>query len=156
MGALVVVHALSLVAHAAERVAVIRPVDADPIVVESLTRIEGELIAAGFQVIVVDRSEGVGPGEQIAAVVRQLHPLAVFGVWSDVTRGVADVWVADTLSDKTTVRHVDVATEKEQAEPSVLAVRAVELLQGSLLELVLEQSALARRPAPPVVESKPA
>lgn len=156
MGVLVALQAFSMVAHAADRVAVIREVDSASIVVEFLTRIEGELTAAGFQVITVDSIEGIGPREQIAAVVHQLHPLAVFGVWSDPVRGGADVWVADTLSDKTTVRHLDVLTQRDQAESSVLALRAVELLQGSLLDLVLEQSARARRAAVPVVEAKAA
>jgi hypothetical protein len=44
------------------------------------------------------------------------------------------VWVADRLTGKTLVRHVDVRDVKEELAAKVLAVRTVELLRASLLE----------------------
>src|SRR5262249_41171750 len=67
------------------------------------------------------------------------RPIAIVGIFSEPERGVADVWVADRLTGKATVRHIEGESGRD---PSVLAVRAVEVLRASLLELVVEQVAL--------------
>jgi hypothetical protein len=61
----------------------------------------------------------------------------------------ADVWVADHVSKKTLVRRVDTDTTAEASLPAALAIRAVELLRASLLEVSAAPE--PRPPAPPDV-----
>ncbi len=48
---------------------------------------------------------------------------------------VADVWVAERLTQKTLIRRINVADVPPQRRPFMLALRAVELLRASLIEL---------------------
>src|SRR5262249_48259576 len=117
---------------------------------EVVTRVRGELVAAGFQVALVDHVPGADPGAEIRTVASHLHPLAIFGIFEQADSGAADVWIADLLIGKTLVQRVE--PDPRQGAPakdgsSVQAVRAVELLRASLLELVVERSNLP--PAPP-------
>jgi hypothetical protein len=132
-------------------VAVIRPLDPGPMVTEVVTRVRGELVAAGFQVALVDHVPGTDPGVEMRTVATHLHPLAIFGIFEQTDSGAADVWIADLLIGKTLVQRVG-ADPREGAPAkdgsSVQAVRAVELLRASLLELVVERSSLPPSPLP--------
>src|SRR5262245_4284789 len=74
--------AFSLEARAAPNlvVAVVRPSEPGPMVTEVVTRVRGELVAAGFQVALVDHVVGMDPGAEIRAIANRLHPLAIFGI----------------------------------------------------------------------------
>ena len=50
-------------------------------VTEVVTRVRGELVAAGFQVALVDHMPGADPGVEMRAVANRLHPLAIFGIF---------------------------------------------------------------------------
>jgi hypothetical protein len=154
--------AFPLDAHAAPNlvVAVVRPSDPGPMVTEVVTRVRGELVAAGFQVALVDHIAGADPGAEIRTVAQRLHPHAIFGIFEQADSGAADVWIADLLVGKTLVQRVE--ADARSGAPardgsSVQAVRAVELLRASLLELVVERSHLPAT-APPqrdVAEAPP-
>jgi hypothetical protein len=121
-------------------------------VTEVVTRVRGELVAAGFQVALVDHVAGADPGAEIRAVANRLHPHAIFGIFEQADSGAADVWIADLLVGKTLVQRVeadprDGAPAKDGS--SVQAVRAVELLRASLLELVVERSHMPANAPPP-------
>jgi hypothetical protein len=133
-------------------VAVVRPLDPGPMITEVVTRVRGELVAAGFQVALVDHVPGIDPGVELRTVARHLHPLAIFGIFEQPESGAADVWIADLVIGKTLVQRVE--PDPREGAPgkegsSVQALRAVELLRASLLELVVERSNLAQAPAPP-------
>jgi hypothetical protein len=131
-------------------VAVVRPADPGPMITEVVTRVRGELVAAGFQVALIDHVPGTDPGAEMRSVAQRLHPLAIFGIFEQ-SAGAADVWIADLVVGKTLVQRVEPdaregAPSKEGS--SVQALRAVELLRASLLELVVERSSLPP-PSPP-------
>jgi hypothetical protein len=131
-------------------VAVVRPPEPGPMTTEVVTRVRGELVAAGFQVALVDHAPGADPAVEMRQVAARLRPLAIFGIFEQ-TEG-ADVWVADLMTGKTLVQRIGAdAQERAVAKDgsSVQAVRAVELLRASLLELVVERSNLANAPRPP-------
>jgi hypothetical protein len=147
-------------------VVLVRPVDADPVTVEALFRIKGELTAEGISVVVEDApatapgrppegqrehgaddgaasaptpgTEGAGatpsgPGSPVDAEAAQASPVTI-RLSLDPSTHVAEVVVVRT---KKLTRSIDThgATHDRLAE--VLAVRAVELVRASLVELAL-------------------
>lgn len=96
-------------------------------------QIEAELSSLGFQVQTLE----AGPVEtprQLQAVARQAGAAAAVSVRSS-SLGV-EVWLVDRVTGKTLSREV-VQTEPGLAQERVIAVRVVELLRASLLELQL-------------------
>jgi hypothetical protein len=118
-------------AWAKSRVVLIRPTQSSADVREATVRIRAELASAGFEVVEVD-----GTGTDARSSVERTQAtgaVAAILVASDSDQGAAaDVWVSDRITGKTAVRHVE--TSREGTVPSVLAVRALELLRASLLE----------------------
>jgi hypothetical protein len=131
---------------AASRVAVVRPRKPSADIAEATTRLAAELRAAGFEVAVVDARPGVDARTQVERTQLDPRPFATIALVGTERGAVADVWVADHLSSKTLVRRVDVGADT--AVPSALAIRAVELLRASLLEV----SASGTRPGAAVPE----
>ncbi|WP_437736897.1 hypothetical protein [Sorangium sp. So ce1335] len=116
---------------AASRVAIVEADADDPLVREAATRLKAELGAAGFEVVVVPRAGG---GDVRAALERAAQDEGAFAaaaIFRSRAGAAADLWIVDRVTQKTVVRTVEVAGA---AAPSVMAVRAVELLQASLLE----------------------
>jgi hypothetical protein len=102
------------------RVALERPAHPDPIAVETLTRLQAELAAAGFAVTLVDPGTSAGA----AAVVRLV----------DAGRGGAEIWIAEPPSTAPLPHHVDAGATPEPSRPAALAIRAVELLRARVLD----------------------
>jgi hypothetical protein len=123
--------AVAVVARAeAARVALVHSERPDALEQRTLTRLRAELAAAGFEVTDIARSRA---GDREAAEVEP--PMGgVFATIAIAPRSpdAADVWVADRITGKTLVRRVQGGPGRDVA--AVLAVRAVELLQASLLE----------------------
>ena len=122
-------------AHAdPSRVRVIQVGDADPAVRQATTRLEAELLAAGFTVdldetaTTTPRSEAESPGSP------ELVSIAVLRSGSQVE---ADVRVVDSVTGKSLLGRVDAGSEPGPSPARTLAIRAVELLRASLLELGL-------------------
>jgi hypothetical protein len=133
-------------------VAVVRPRDPGPMVTEVVTRVRGELVAAGFEVALVDHAQGIDAGAEMKAIANRLHPAAIFGIFEQTDSGAADVWIADLLTGKTLVQRV--AADDKEGSPakngsSVQAVRAVDLLRANLLEILVERSNLPPPTPPP-------
>ncbi|MGK3994857.1 hypothetical protein [Sorangium sp. So ce1024] len=130
-------------AAAASRVALVEADADDPLVREAATRLTAELGAAGFEVVVVPRA---GDGDVRAALERAAQDQGAFAaaaIFRSRSGAAADLWIVDRVTQKTVVRTVEVAGA---AAPSVMAVRAVELLQASLLEASLLASRARPRP----------
>ena len=129
------------------RVAVIRLSDSDPVMTEALTRLSAELGASGFDVVIVDGSRDADPRALVESAKLVPPPIATF-VLTRVGGGAsAEVWVADQLTGKTAIRRVDVRASAEHDAPSILAIRAVELLRASLLEAAVEPTGSAPSPS---------
>ena len=148
-------------AAAASRVLVVRPRDPDPTLLEAVTRLEAELRGAGFEVVAIPASAGADARAEVEAAQPGIRPIATLTVRASERGAGCDVWIADHLSDKTVVRRIDVRDGDASQAASTLAIRAVELLHASLLELEIPASSgpprdvpadVARwiqRPAPP-------
>jgi hypothetical protein len=126
------------------RVVLVAPTAPDPVITEALNRIRGELVAEGFDVVVTDSpppsdSPSAGsPSTQLAAGAQVNGAVAAIGLWVDEGAHVAELRVVDRLTDKVVIRRAPVGDTEPHHAAEVLAVRAVELLRASLLELLLE------------------
>ena len=142
--------------QALPKVILVRPPAAPPSVAEALVRLRGELIAAGFDAEVIE----LALGADVRASLERVAPAstgsatALVAVIASPEPGSAELWVIDRVTGKTVVRRVNAGSADAPRMAEVLAVRAVELLRASFLEL-----AIANRPAPeqpattePVVE----
>jgi hypothetical protein len=137
-------------AHAAEapRVLLVRPSAAAPAVQTALVRVEGELTADGFEVVPIEAPAGSTSAMSMLQA-ENTGPATTVGLFLSADGTSAELWVVDKLTDKTVVRRLATSGQPENMLPEVLAVRAVELLRASLLELTLERNsaALASRAA---------
>jgi hypothetical protein len=113
-------------------VALVRPQGASALVTDATARLSAELGAAGFSVRIV---EGSGGADARAEVERVEGSFATISIVALARGAAADVWIADRVTGKTVVRRVDVADPGAATAASDLAVRSVELLRASLLEI---------------------
>jgi hypothetical protein len=141
--------------HAAS-VVLVRPANSPPVMVETLVRLKGELTSAGFEASIVDVAAGATTNshadlERLAAERRADAVVAIVG---DVSPDSVEVWVIDKVTGKSVVRRMpfqpaDASTSK------TLAIRAMELLRASFLEIDLaagnRQNETVAAPPPAVV-----
>lgn len=128
------------------RVRVSRGDEADPVVRQATTRLEAELRAAGFA---VDREDAAAAGDPRPAPETGSPPwFASIAIWRNGSEAVADVRVTDHLSGKTLRRRVGAGAEPGTDRARTLAIRAVELLRASLLELRPPSVEETAQPAP--------
>jgi len=140
------------VTAAPARVALVHELEPNALEQRTLTRLRAELVAAGFEVADVERH-----GED-AREAAEADP-QVAGVFATIaivprTADAADIWVADRITGKTVVRRIQVPPGTGRDVAPVLAVRAVELLQASLLEALEpppRTESTSPAPPPPVV-----
>jgi hypothetical protein len=140
------------------RVVLVRPPAAPASVAEALVRLRGELLAAGFEAEVLELPLGADVREsleRLAPATGNSHAAtALVAVVASPEPGSAELWVIDRVTGKTVVRRVNAGTADTTRAAEVLAVRAVELLRASFLELAIAPAneAAAPVPAAPVVE----
>jgi hypothetical protein len=132
------------------RVALLRPSASTPAVTEAMTRIRGELVADGFDVIVVDSSAGLDSVPSGAAG-QDTGALATIELVVDAEGHAAELRVMDRLTNKTVIRRTTIEAPEASKFARVLAVRAVELLRASLLELLIQAHPRPAVAAPPAV-----
>ena len=141
----------------AASVIIVRPANSPPVMVETLVRLRGELISAGFETDIVDGAPPAGSGaadsraglEQLAA---RRGADAVVAIVGDLAPDSVEVWVVDKVTGKSVVRRVPFEPAAAGASKT-LAIRAIELLRSSFLEIDLaardRQSAAGVAPPPP-------
>src|SRR5262245_19221933 len=117
--------------------------------VETLVRLKGELTSAGFATEIVDSTAaGSAPGDSRAGL-EQLAARrgadAVVAIVGDLSPDSVEVWVIDKVTGKSVVRRVPFEPAATRASET-LALRAIELLRSSFLEIDL--AAGGRRSAP--------
>jgi hypothetical protein len=141
----------------AQSVVLVRPEVSDKVLVEAFNRLRGELGAQRFEVILVDAPEGASTPEAIDRLAQDKGAFAAISFTRRADTTTADVWIADRATGKTTVRTL--ALKGVHDAPSVLAVRAVDLLRASLRELKSDATPppevvhVDRRPVPPAVRA---
>lgn len=139
-------------APAAQRIAVLRAADDDGAAHQAATLLMAELKAAGFEAIEVDRDPRAPVGADLAAAWSRLQPVAVLvivpGRGAAAAVAAVDLWVEDGLTGQRSARTIEVAAGAGgggAGGATDLALKAVEILRGSLLEVTV-----ARAAAPPV------
>lgn len=130
-------------AHA-RTVAVLRPEPADALVLETSSRIHGELLAVGFSVRVITLPRPAdpeqAPSEWLNTLKEQHHDAAL--EVQDTSPPKVDVWMLPPGAAPRRVAEVSVDAGTENA-PEKLAIRAIEVLRSAFLErdLLERQSA---------------
>ena len=130
---------------------------------EAEQRTMAELRAVGFEVVLVsldDDDEEVAR-QRLQGLARANEALAAVHLWRASAGGEAEIWLVDRVTGKTSIRHVDVSDATPGEADEILAVRVVELLRASLLDIdeptvhgevkpspALERFVPARPPAP--------
>jgi hypothetical protein len=117
---------------ARSRVALVRSSSSDPVLREASTRVRAELIDAGFEVVEVDRAPG-DPRSEVEDAAPTTTSFATVAMNRAPNGAFADVWISDHLTGKTVVRRIEVGAGPNAT--AVLAIRALELLRASLLEV---------------------
>lgn len=139
--------------HAAT-VAIVRPANTPPAMTETLVRLHGELTSVGFATEIIDGPSGDGMRvRESRAWLEQLAAHrgvdAVVAIVGDVSPDSVEVWVIDKVTGKSVVRTVPFEPKAARASET-LAIRAIELLRSSFLEIDLAGSAQrGQHPAPP-------
>lgn len=140
----------------AQRVVLIRPEGSDTLLAEAFTRVRAELLLQDFEVVVVT-NEGSGSPESMADAASRESAFAAIKLTRRAGGRSADVWLADRVTGKTTLRSLELAGQSDA--PSVLAVRTVDLLRSSLREFgpgsapPPEVKGVVRGPLAPEIES---
>lgn len=136
-------------AHA-RTVAVLRPEPADAVVLETSSRIHGELLAVGFSVRVLthlraaDREQA--PSEWLNALSEQRNDAALEVQATSPPQ--VDVWMLPPGAAPRRVAEVTVDAGTENA-PEKLAIRAIEVLRSAFLERDLLEWQSAAEASPP-------
>ena len=145
-------------ARAASVIIIVRPANSPPVMVETLVRLKGELTSAGFETAIVDvATEARAPANSRVDLERQAAQRgadAVVAIVGDLSPDSVEVWVIDKVTGKSVVRRVPFEPASERASKT-LAIRAIELLRSSFLEIDLaahdRQKEAGAAPPPPAV-----
>ena len=159
--ALGVLATIGLFAPAAARAAsviIVRPANSLSVMVETLVRLRGELISAGFDTEIVDGaavgSAGGNPRAGLEQLAARRGADAVVAIVGDLSPDSVEVWVIDKVTGKSVVRRVPFEPGAARASKT-LAIRSIELLRSSFLEIDLaardRQSEPRAAPPPPAV-----
>lgn len=138
----------------AASVMIVRPANSPPVMVETLVRLKGELTSAGFETAIVDGAPAARGAADSRADLEQLAARhgadAVVAIVGDLSPDSVEVWVIDKVTGKSVVRRVPFEPGSERASKT-LAIRAIELLRSSFLEIDLASQDRRNEPgaAPP-------
>ena len=142
----------------AATVAIMRPTNPPPVIAEAIIRLHGELMSVGFEAEIVDGSayeETNGsdsrPWREQLVALRGFD--AVVAIVGDISPDSVEVWVIDKVTGKSVVRRVSFDSQSAMA-PETLAIRAIELLRSSFLEIDLaagERRSQPKATPPPAV-----
>lgn len=125
-------------------VAIVRPHACPALTNQTIVRLSLELASIGVGTEMVDASAGAGEKESsawLAAVAEQNRVDAVVVILGDTGPDAVEVWAIDRATGRSVSRRLpfDVDANAERA-PETLAVRAMELLRSTLLEMDLTAS----------------
>jgi hypothetical protein len=151
--ALAVVVAVALFGASAARAAsviIVRPAGGPPAMLETLVRLQGELASAGFATEIIDAvaaTESPAGSRDARPALEQLAARrgadAVVAIVGDLAPDSVEVWVIDKVTGKSLVRRVPFEPGDARASKT-LALRAIELLRSSFLEIDLALTARER------------
>jgi hypothetical protein len=117
----------------AESVLLVRPAAPDEVLSEAFNRLRGELALQGFETQVVELEDGANVAQEIAELAQRAGAFAGISLTRRVGAPAAEICIADRVTGKTSLRTLSLSNGRDA--PSVLAVRAADLLRSSLREL---------------------
>lgn len=138
-------------APAGETVILLQPATASPALRRSLARIQDELSADRFRVVLADASAPADKEELIESAARDGEDRTTLAVFGDPAAGETELCVVRRAARRTAVRWATVAGDDPERMPQALATRALELLRATALELSIE----GERPAPEAPAARP-
>lgn len=121
---------------AASRVVLLRSTGDEALSRQATTLLTAELQAAGFDVVELERDPTHDLRQDIDAASVRLQPVATFAIRSVPGGTAVELWLEDRVTGKLVIRRVDVRPGPGAAAD--LALKAVELLRGSLLEVTVQ------------------
>jgi hypothetical protein len=136
----------------AASVVLVRPANSPPVMVETLLRLQGELVSAGFEASIVDGPANASGNSraELERLANERGADAVVAVVGDVSPDSVEIWVIDKVTRKSVVRRMPFQAAATQTSKT-LAIRAMELLRASFLEIDLAADGRQNEPvaAPP-------
>src|SRR5581483_9770059 len=108
-----------------------------------LTRIREELVAGGFDVVLVDPGPSLDPVSIAGFMARQQGAVATIALVGDPDAAGAELWIVDRVGPVPEVRRIPAPTDRDRL-PEVFAIRTFEVLKASALKALVE----ATHPAP--------
>jgi hypothetical protein len=137
----------------AATVMIVHPASASPAMTETVSRLRGELLSLGVQVLVAERPAGpaagaVDPRAWLAPDAGGPAPDAVIDVVGDPAPAAVDIWIVERESRRGEVSRVAL-TPTGDGDPGQLAIRTVEVLRSSLLAIELASRGQGAAPAAP-------
>jgi hypothetical protein len=139
---------------AASTVLLVRPPSPSSLASEALVRMHGELAAAGFDVSFAAAMVGMDARASLEMLASGPGVDAVVAILGDEAPDSIEVWVADRVTGGSLVRRTSYQARGER-DAEVLAIRAIELLRASLLEVDMGGRAPPPRPAATAVARVP-
>jgi len=124
--------ALGADASAREAVVLVRP-QSDPLLQDAFHRLGAELELHDFDVQRVETDLGVEPSTVLQDLGKSHGALATIGFVQRQGNPAIELWLVDRVSGKVTMRVIELPQGEDAS--SVIAIRAVDLLKASLLEL---------------------
>jgi len=141
----------------AATIVIVRPAGASPELTETVSRLHGELLSLGLDVAFSERA--AGPAARPADPRAQLQPItaardadAVIEIGAELGAATVDVYILDRRTRRSEVSRVTLKSNAEE-DPARLAIRTIEVLRSSLVEIDLAARA---RPGPIDVRAAPA
>jgi hypothetical protein len=127
----------------AQKVILVRPPAPDEVLSEAFNRLRAELTLQGFEATIVERDASASSPEALAELAKSEGAFAGISLTRRVGAPAAEVCIADRVTGKISLRTIGISQAADA--PSVLAVRAADLLRSSLREFSADQ------PPPPEV-----
>src|SRR6187399_1908994 len=132
------------------RVTLLQPASASPRARRCLTRVREELAAGGFDVTVSEFGAGGEALWMVDAPGPRDGSIATIALIGNLDDGPAELWIVDGVPwGRAVVRRLLVPTGATTHDDEVLAVRALEFLRASAIELARSGSPGASPPANP-------
>ena len=155
---------LAAVRAQAATIVIIRPTGPSPELTETVSRLHGELLSLGIDVAFVEPAGG--PASRPADPRARLEPIAtawnadaVIDVGAAAATETVDIYVLDRRAHRSEVSQIALESKAENA-PARLAIRTIEVLRSSLVEIDLAARArsgsidLRAAPAAPAAETR--
>src|SRR4051812_18939648 len=134
----------------AERVILLTAKLASPAVRRSLARIGDELSADRIEVVMADSDTTHDPGHVIESMRRATGDDTILVLFGDPATGRAELCVVQRAAQRTAVRRAIVVADDPEQMPELLALRALELLRATALELSIASDPSAKDSYEPV------